>query len=76
MPLDDLIAEGLKHFLGGVVRVILELFWEILCRTLGYWTLRVLSFGRYEPDEEGWLSAVVGLLVLLGIIWAGVSFFY
>lgn len=76
MPLDDLIAEGLKHFLGGVVRVILELFWEVLCRTLGYWTLRVLSFGRYEPDEEGWLSAVVGLLVLLGIIWAGVSFFY
>ncbi len=76
MPLDDLIAEGLKHFLGGVLRVILELFWEVICRTLGYWTLRVLSFGRYEPDEEGWLSAVVGLLVLLGIIWAGVSFFY
>lgn len=76
MPLDDLIAEGLKHFLGGVVRIILELFWEVLCRTLGYWTLRVLSFGRYEPDEEGWLSAVVGLLVLLGIVWAGVSFFY
>ena len=76
MPLDDLIAEGLKHFLGGVVRVILELFWEVLCRTLGYWTLRVLSFGRYEPDEEGWLSAVVGLLVLLGIVWTGVSFFY
>lgn len=76
MPLDDLIAEGLKHFLGGVVRVFLELFWEVLCRALGYWTLRVLSLGRYEPDEEGWLSAVVGLLVLLGIIWAGVSFFY
>ena len=76
MPLDDLIAEGLKHFLGGVLRVILELFWEVICRTLGYWTLRVLSFGRYEPDEEGWLSAVVGLLVLLGIVWTGVSFFY
>ena len=76
MPLDDLIAEVLKDFLGGVVSLILELFWEVLCRTLGYWTLRVLSFGRYEPDEEGWLSAVVGLLVLLGIIWAGVSFFY
>jgi hypothetical protein len=75
MPLDDLIAEGLKHFLGSVARVVIELFWEVLCRTLGYWTLRVLSFGHYEPDEEGWLPAAVGLLMLLGIVWAGLSFF-
>lgn len=75
MPLDDLITEGLKHFLGGVVRVIFELFREVLCRKLGYWTLRVLSFGHHEPDEEGWLPAAVGLLMLPGIVWTGLSFF-
>lgn len=69
MPLDDLVSELAGGFLRGLVRCLLELFWEGLCRFLGYWTIRILSFGRHQPDEDGWLTAVVALGVLLLVGW-------
>jgi len=70
MPLDDLISEVAGGFLRGLCRLVLELFWEIICRKLGYRTLRLITFGRHEPDEDGWLTATVGLAVLILSIWA------
>lgn len=73
MPLEEIIVDGGRVLIRFFVHVILEFFLDTVCRTLGYWTLRLFSFGRYEPDEDGWLTAVTGLLVLGLLIWAGLT---
>jgi hypothetical protein len=69
MPVDDLISEVVGPLLRGIVRVLFELFWEGVCRWVGYWTLRLITFGCYEPDEEGWFCALIGLIEIIAIIW-------
>lgn len=74
MPLEEIIVDGGRALIRFFVNVMLEFFLETILRTLGYWTLRLLSLGRYEPDEDGWLTVVTGLLVLGLLIWAGLIF--
>ncbi|MES2598017.1 MAG: hypothetical protein V4662_21970 [Verrucomicrobiota bacterium] len=69
MPVEDLISEVVGPLFRGIVRVLFGLLWEGLCRWVGYWTLRLITFGRYEPDEEGWFCALLGLAVLIASAW-------
>lgn len=74
MPLENLIADFGQPLVRFFAHCFVDLFWQTVCRTLGYWTLRLLSLGRYEPDEDGWLTTVTGLLVLGLLIWRGLTF--
>ncbi|GEP46038.1 hypothetical protein [Brevifollis gellanilyticus] len=64
MPLGDLIGEAI----GGFFRYGLGIFWEVICYPLGYWTLRLVTFGRYQPDLENHWCGLVGLVVFFSSI--------
>ncbi len=73
MPLEEIIVDGGRALIRFFANSVVEFFLETILRKLGYWTLRLLSLGRYEPDEDGWLAAVTGMLVLGLLIWAGLT---
>lgn len=66
----ETVVAGLLFVLLAILRVVLEWVWEGLCRWVGYWSLKLITFGRYEPDDEGWLCGMIGLLEIIAIIWA------
>ena len=69
MNWETIIARFLLVVLAAC-RVVLEFFGELFYRKLGYWVLRLITLGRYEPDEEGWVCTILGLAVLVLSIWA------
>jgi hypothetical protein len=69
MALEDLFIQAAGWLLLALTYAIVDVFWEGGCCFIGYWTLKLASFGRCEPDEVGWAARVTGLGVMLAVIW-------
>ena len=77
MPADEILA-GL---LQGLFRVLMQFFVEVIlegfCCFIGFWTLRLLSVGRYPPptptERQLHLCSIVGLVetvaAIVAIVW-------
>ncbi len=68
MPLDD-VGEVAFRFIGRVIgRIILEIFFEILCYYIGRSFLFIISFGNYKPKSimngDGTFESVIGMLLV------------
>lgn len=72
MTVETVVAR-LLFVLLTILSVVLEFVWEGLCRWIGCWTLRILSFGRYHPDEDNGVCALIGMVEIIAIVWGVVE---
>ena len=54
----------------------LSLFWEVLCFGIGYWTLRVITFGKVDLCKGSKFDYLVAFLGFLEILLISVSFVF
>jgi hypothetical protein len=72
MAVDDLVEGVLRFIARPLVEGFVELFLRGICSFVGFWTLRVLSAGRYPPSNPTQkqldFCGFIGLLVIVGVI--------
>ena len=74
MPADEIGEVFFRVVLRGVVYVVVEVLWNILCYYVGLPVIKLLTLGKYPEEkptlaQEAMTSIVGCLLLLLGLMW-------
>jgi hypothetical protein len=65
MPVVEAVAEGAGAVLRVTLRLMIELFWELILQGTGYLVMKRIRPAQ-EPGE--WQCTVVGLVVWSGVL--------
>lgn len=66
MPIDELAGGLFKLIARAVMFIALEIFWETICYWIGKFTLRILTLGKYPPNDDE--AHCVGCVHFFGMI--------
>lgn len=67
MPVDDTLLPWIARLF---LRVVVEIFFEVICGHIGHFVVRLVTFGRVNLDSteggESILASAIGAAVLAG----------
>ena len=76
MPVEEIAGSIFKGIFRIFIFIFLEVFWDVTCLIIGKIVLRILTLGKYPPNDKEyceWCVQIFGLTILLAIFFTAIN---